>query len=77
MNPCPQCHSNQVFQYRKEVDAESGLRLDLLPKLAPHILATAKLRPTVCVECGLIRLYASKDARSRLGSSNHWELIES
>ena len=72
MKPCPECHSDKVYRYKDFVDAQGGYGPDLLPKLAPGIFKTSKILPVVCVECGYVRFFASKEARYNLESSEHW-----
>jgi predicted nucleic-acid-binding Zn-ribbon protein len=74
MKACPECGSNKVYRYKKEIDAGGGYGPDLLPKLNPRFLGFAKFLPVVCKECGLIRYYLSEESREKLGSSEHWEL---
>jgi len=52
-----------------------GYGPDLLPKLAPGFLKSAKLLPVVCIDCGYIRLYAAKETRYNLEDSKHWEQV--
>lgn len=72
MKPCPECNSNKVYRYKEEIDAQGGHGPDLLPKLASGILKSAKFLPVVCAECGYLRFFASKEATSRLETSEHW-----
>ena len=72
MKPCPECKSNNVYRYKQPIDAAGGYGPHLLPKLAPGIFSHAKLVPVVCMDCGYIRLYASKDALKKLEKSQHW-----
>ncbi len=73
MKPCPECGSDNVYRYKKTVDAEGAYGPNLLPKLAPGIFTTAKLLPVVCVECGYIRLFAAKETRHNIEASKHWQ----
>ena len=72
MKPCPECHSNEVYQYKDPIDSGGGYGPNLLPKLATGWFAMAKFLPVVCLECGYIRFYATKEAREKLGASEHW-----
>jgi predicted nucleic-acid-binding Zn-ribbon protein len=73
MKPCPECGSDKVYRYKKNVDALGGYGPDLLPKLSGGIFSPAKLLPVVCLDCGYMRLYASKEARYKLETSDHWQ----
>lgn len=72
MKLCPECHSNNVYRYKKPVDAEGPYGPNLLPKLARGWFSAAQLIPMVCVDCGYIRFYASKESRESLGNSDDW-----
>ena len=69
---CPECHSDQVYRYKEEIEAGGAYGPILLPKLNSKILSFAMMLPVVCGECGFIRLFASKDARDKLETSKHW-----
>ncbi|MCO5184850.1 MAG: hypothetical protein M9928_10050 [Anaerolineae bacterium] len=75
MKPCPECGSKNIYRYKEPVDAMGGYGPDLLPKLAPGFLKSAKLLPVVCIDCGYIRLYAAKETRYNLEDSKHWEQV--
>ena len=75
MKPCPECHSKEVYRYKKQIDAEGGYGPDLLPKLASRWYSTAKLTPVVCLDCGYMRFYAAKEARHNLATSDHWAKV--
>lgn len=75
MKPCPECHSERVYRYRKEIDAGGGYGPELLPKLQSNWFSSAKFLPVVCGDCGLVRFYASEESRSKLESSKHWEPV--
>ena len=71
MKPCPECKSDKVYQYKEYIDATT-IGGELLPKLASNIFSSAKFRPVVCIECGYIRFFTSKEALAKLGNSKHW-----
>lgn len=75
MIPCPECGSKRIYRYKKHVDAGGAYGPDLLPKLASGMFSLAKLLPVVCMDCGLTRFYASKEARYKLEESTHWEAV--
>ena len=70
MGPCPECDSENIYRYKKEIDALGGSGPDLLPKLSSGIFKGAKFLPVVCRECGYVRFYASEDARTQLENSS-------
>jgi predicted nucleic-acid-binding Zn-ribbon protein len=74
MKACPECHSNKIYRYKKEIDAAGAYGPDLLPKLNSKWFSTAKFQPVVCKTCGFIRFYAAIESREKLDSSEHWEL---
>ena len=71
MKPCPECKSNNIFQYKGYIDTTT-IGGELLPKLASGMFSSAKIRPVVCVDCGFLRFYASKAALEKLEPSKHW-----
>lgn len=75
MKPCPECDSKNVYRYKEYVDAQGGYGPDLMPKLAKGVFATAKFLPVICMDCGYLRFYASKEARYNLETSKHWQEV--
>ena len=75
MKPCPECNSNKVYRFKKDVDANGGYGPELLPNLNSSWLSTAKFLPVVCGDCGLVSFYASEKSRDILASSEHWQQI--
>jgi DNA-directed RNA polymerase subunit RPC12/RpoP len=74
MKSCPACGSKELYEYKKFFQYGGQMGEELLPKIAPvRFLSVAKIRPTVCAECGHIALFASEDARKKLGKSEHWK----
>jgi predicted RNA-binding Zn-ribbon protein involved in translation (DUF1610 family) len=72
MKRCPACGSKEIYRCEKDC-RYSGCGEELLPKLAPSVFsAGAKIRPTVCLDCGHIALFASEDARRKAKESEHW-----
>lgn len=80
MVPCPECSSYEVYCYERNIAANSntikGGGPNLLPGLGSNWLFNAQFLPVVCKNCGLVRFYASEEAREKLESSGHWELID-
>jgi predicted nucleic-acid-binding Zn-ribbon protein len=75
MKPCPECQSNNIYRYKKYIDATGAYGPDLLPKLAPGMFSSAKILPVVCIDCGYVRFYADKESRYNLQDSKHWEHV--
>ena len=73
MRPCPDCKSENIYKYKKMIDAEGGHGPDLLPKLSKGVLKSAKMFPVLCADCGLLRFFSSDEAREKLKESEHWE----
>lgn len=71
MRPCPECNADKVYQYKEYIEF-GGFGGELLPKLASGMFSLAKFRPVVCIECGYIRFFASKEARNKLETSKSW-----
>ncbi len=69
--PCPQCGNNEIYKSKDPVSA-GGHSPDLLPGLGKWY-AAAKFTLVVCRNCGLIRHFASEEARTKLPESNRWE----
>lgn len=72
LHPCPECESREVFK-RTDVPTNTGYG-DLLPGLAPWYKG-ARMTVAVCRSCGLVRLYASADARAKLSESKKWTRV--
>ena len=74
MKQCPVCNSNELYEYKKYYQYGAQMGEELLPKLAPvPFFSVAKIRPTVCLDCGHIALFASESARRKLKESEHWK----
>ena len=71
MTPCPTCKSEEVYQYKDYIHATT-LDGELLPKLASNIFSSAKMRPVVCGNCGLLRFFTPNDVLDKLKESKHW-----
>jgi DNA-directed RNA polymerase subunit RPC12/RpoP len=71
MKTCPECSSKEVYQYKDSI-ATTQLSGELLPKLGTGF-TSARVRPVVCAECGLVRLYASKETTETMTASKHWK----
>ncbi len=74
MSPCPECRSDDVYRYDGTVDTTT-IGGELVPKLAPGRLSSAKLNCVVCGDCGFLRYYVDADARAKMRSSKHWQRV--
>jgi len=75
MKLCPACGSNEIYQYDDYFsDPASAGGATLLPGLG-GVLFAAKIRATVCHECGHVRIFASEEARKKLKTAKHWKLV--
>ena len=73
MKSCPECNSPNVRQYARPVPAAGGYGPDLLPELRKSMFSSATFLPVLCLDCGLIRLYASPEARKKASNYPHWK----
>ncbi len=70
--PCPSCGSSNVFTYDKPISAGGGYSPNLLPGLG-GFFGGAKVEVVVCADCGLLRQFASEEARQKLrGGAKRW-----
>ena len=73
MKRCPVCGSKEIYECTKDY-RYSGCGEEVLPKLATGFFSLgAKIRPTVCVDCGHVALFASQAARAKAKESEHWK----
>jgi len=75
MITCPVCSSTEIYGYQKDFRDTGGTGDTLLPGLGANMLFVAKVRTTVCQECGHVQIFASEEARSRLKTSKHWKAV--
>jgi hypothetical protein len=74
MTRCPVCDSQELYEYKKYFQFGGGTGEHLLPKLNPiPFFSVAAIRPTVCLTCGHIALFASESARKKAKESGHWQ----
>jgi hypothetical protein len=73
LHPCPECESRDVYK-TGEISAGSGEGPNMLTGLGPWYSA-AKMTVVVCRACGLIRTYASAEARKKLSESKKWSRV--
>lgn len=69
---CPNCGGKNIFM-RTEGVSGSGYG-NYLPGLGGFGYY-AKLYPTICQDCGLVRFFTDEDAVSKLEGSKHWERL--
>ena len=74
MKRCPECDSNQLYEYDGFIDTTT-IGGGLLPELGSGMLESAKVRPMVCTECGFLKFYAAKEATEKLSAAKHWRLV--
>lgn len=74
MAPCPECKSEEVYQYKDYIDTTT-IGGELLPKLAPNMFSSAKIRPVICSNCGFLRYFVSNEALDKLKTSKHWSRV--
>ncbi len=70
--PCPNCGSGPLYR-RERVAASGSHGPDLLPGLGKWGVFGARFSVVVCGNCGLMRLFASADARAKLRDSEKWQ----
>lgn len=73
-SPCPECGSSDLHKPEKPVSSGGGYAPDLLPGLS-SVFKSGKLDVVLCGNCGLIRLYARREALERLRSSKKWDRV--
>lgn len=73
VRPCPSCQSERVYKSDRPVGTTT-IGGELLPKLSPGPLSSAKMRAVVCADCGLLRYFVDAAALSKLETSKHWTL---
>ncbi len=74
MSPCPECRSDEVYQYEDLIDTTT-IGGELLPKLATGRFSSAKMRCVVCGDCGFLRYFVDEAARQKMKSSKHWNRV--
>ncbi len=76
MKPCPVCGSNEIYQYKDYFQSPgASMGETLLPGLGSSFVFAAKICPTVCHNCGYVRVFASEEVRKKLKTSKHWKLV--
>jgi len=72
LRECPECGG--VSLYAASVESAGAAGPVLLPGLGTF-LSYAKMQVVLCRDCGLLRFYAPKAARSRVVHSAAWQRI--
>jgi hypothetical protein len=70
---CPECHGTEL--YETVIDPNHGFGPPLLPALG-SFMQGARLKLLLCRSCGLLRMYASQNAREKLPDSTPWSRVE-
>lgn len=73
-SPCPNCDGKSLYQ-SSEVCATGPYGPNLLPGLG-GIFKSAKFHAIVCRDCGLMRLFASREAMEKLAESRKWKQVD-
>jgi transcriptional regulator with XRE-family HTH domain len=71
MHACVVCRSTDVYQAKAAFSMSSD---DLLPGLGSAFLS-AKIRPSICLNCGNVQLFAAESAREKAPTSKHWKAV--
>lgn len=74
MKPCPVCGSKEIYQYKDYFMYGLSSGEALLPGLGAFSMA--RIRPSVCIGCGHVSIFASEEARKKLKASKHWKAVE-
>ena len=69
---CPNCGGKNIFINKQGVTGNG--EPNYLPGLG-GFLYFAKLYPTICQDCGLVRFFTDEDAVSKLDTSKQWERL--
>ena len=76
MKPCPVCGSEEIYQYENYFpNPGSAGGETLLPGLGT-LFQVGKICPSVCHNCGHVRIFASEDVRKKLKTSKNWTLVD-
>src|SRR5262245_37248080 len=71
---CPNCGSRELFETAVPANRGAG-GVSLLPGLA-RLFRRTMISVVVCADCGLTRLFAGVDERSRIVQSPWWRRVE-
>ena len=73
VSPCPNCGATSLYR-GPETSAGGGHAPNLLPDVGKW-WQTARMSLVVCRDCGLMRFFASPEARAKLKDSNKWKSV--
>lgn len=75
LSQCPECGSDQLFR-SVPATAYGGSEnsFSILPGLGSR-LQGAKFTVVCCKDCGLTRIYATTEARNKLGQNDSWRRL--
>jgi predicted Zn-ribbon and HTH transcriptional regulator len=74
MSPCPECRSDEVYEYEELIDTTT-IGGELLPKLATGRFSSAKMRAVVCGDCGFLRYFVDDKNLEKMKASKHWNRV--
>lgn len=74
MKICSVCQSDDIYEHEGDFQF-TGIDSELLPGLGKNFLSSAKIRPTICANCGHIQIFASEEVRVRMKDSKKWKKI--
>jgi len=74
MKPCQVCGSNEIYQYKEYFMYGLSAGEALLPGLG--VFSMARIRPSVCTDCGHVTIFTSEEARKKVKASKHWKPAE-
>jgi transcriptional regulator with XRE-family HTH domain len=75
MKSCPVCGSSEIYEHKDYFRDTGGTWETLLPGLG-SLLSVAKIRTSVCHQCGHVRIFASEEARRKLKTSKRWRAVD-
>ncbi len=70
---CPNCAGSNIYQSAKGISG-GGYAANYLPGLG-EFLSCAKLYPTICSDCGLVRFFTDEEAQTKLDVSSKWKKL--
>jgi predicted nucleic-acid-binding Zn-ribbon protein len=71
LSPCPNCGSRSIYR-SEEVEATSTHGPNILPWLG-RLFHRARMSLLLCRDCGLVRVFADAEARTKVSQSEHWK----
>jgi predicted nucleic-acid-binding Zn-ribbon protein len=73
IKPCPECGGKNLFE-TDSMTAGHGPGPFLLPRLGTFF-RVPRFQVRVCADCGLTRLFATKEALEKLPTANNWRKL--